>query len=298
MLTMVWCGRASLGAALVFGAIYLGACDQLGGSKDGAASSKRDEPKPGTASGTPAPSGDVSAASAPPTPAPLPAGRSTAPTLDEWNTQVKEVTVKGSSALNCETKIVREWFRVSCRGKNDSGGTPTTVSVTRGGRNEVMTYAAGGVTSMVMPFIEGTNVEAVFSWTDKSHKLLVQWPRGAPKPGMVGVFEGAASPLDGTAPNPALAKKLCDCHKKVVGAANCDDMMSWPDPDCDRTYGADCGMLLACSRGEPGAFPRCLPGFKNGGVIGRCLKDCSGGAACPAGQSCMTDWGGVCMSND
>ena len=67
----------------------------------------------------------------------------------------KEVTVKGSSALNCETKIVREYLRVSCRGKNDSGGTPTAVKVTRGGRGEVFTFASPGVTSLIVPFVSG-----------------------------------------------------------------------------------------------------------------------------------------------
>ena len=66
----------------------------------------------------------------------------------------------------------------------------------RGGRGEAYTFASGGVTSLVAPFVEGTDLEAEFSWTDKSHKLVVKWPRGAPRPQVVGVFEGARSPLD------------------------------------------------------------------------------------------------------
>src|SRR4051812_37398799 len=79
-------------------------------------------------------------------PAPPP-GRTLMPTFDEWSSQRKEVTVKGSSALGCETKMVREYLRVSCRGKNDSGGTPTTVKVTKGGRGEALTFATAGVTA-------------------------------------------------------------------------------------------------------------------------------------------------------
>jgi hypothetical protein len=133
-------------------------------------------------------------AAAPEAPTP-PTGRSKPPTLNEWAAMTREVTVKGSSALGCETKIVREWLRVSCRGKNDTGGTPTKLRVVRGGNNEAMTFASGGVTSLVVPFVEGTDLAVSFSWTDKSHRLTIRWPRGAPQPPAVGVFEGAASPL-------------------------------------------------------------------------------------------------------
>ena len=71
-------------------------------------------------------------------------GRSPVPTVAEWNAQTKEVTVKGSSALRCETKTVREWLRVSCRDKNDTGGTPTAVRITQGAGPGVFTLTAGG----------------------------------------------------------------------------------------------------------------------------------------------------------
>jgi hypothetical protein len=112
---------------------------------------------------------------------------------------------------------------------------------------------------------------------------------------IVGVFEGAASPLDGTAPGDAA--KLCECHKKTFKSATCDDLIGGPDADCDRTYGHDCGQLLACSRGEPGMYPRCLPGFANAGPIARCYKQCGPGKeACPTGHVCNTDLGApLCM---
>lgn len=111
------------------------------------------------------------------------------PTVEEWNAQTKEVTVRGSSALNCETKMVRTWLRISCRGKNDTGGEPTTVQVTKGGGDgKTFTFASAGVTSLVLPFVEGVDVEAVFGFTDKKMKLHVFWPRGAPEPPPKGVF--------------------------------------------------------------------------------------------------------------
>src|SRR5262245_42517093 len=103
----------------------------------------------------------------------IPAGaQSPVPSLEEWN-RVGEVTVKGSSALKCETKMVRDWFRVSCRGKNDTGGVPMTVSIVAGRVPGAYEYAVGGVTSLVTPFVAGTHTEAIFSWTDKSHRLVL-----------------------------------------------------------------------------------------------------------------------------
>lgn len=285
---------------LLGGSLLASGCDQLGalGAKSDAKPDKSEDEKKDKEE-TKKDEAATERAAAPASAKPiLPPGRSTVPTLDEWNAIQKEVTVKGSSALNCETKMVREWLRISCRGHNDTGGTPTGLRVTRGGRGEEFTFASGGVTSLVMPFVDGTNFEAVFSWTDKSHKLVASWPHGAPKPVVIATFEGAASPLDGTAGNQALADKLCACHKKVRKEPTCDGMLGMPDADCDRTYGSDCAMLLACSFGEPGAWPTCRAGFKNGGVIGRCMRDCSGGKSCPAGTTCQKDWGEVCMPDN
>lgn len=239
----------------------------------------------------------ATAIAAPATPAPLPAGRSTPPTLAEWNTQQKEVTVKGSSALNCETKVVREYLRVSCRGKNDSGGTPTGIVIKKGGHGEAFTYTGGGIASLVVPFVEGTNFAADFSWSDKSHTLTVSWPRGNKRPEVVGVFEGAKSPLD-VHHEAQLEEKLCACHKKVTQQSTCDNMVSGVNLDCERTYGNDCEKLLECSRGEPSTPPKCQAGYINA-WMGFCQKLCGDGKpACAADHSCEDiGTGKICVPN-
>ena len=247
-----------------------------------AAGCSRDKPPVAHETAKPAPTETPPAAAA----KPLPPGRTPVPSLSEY-AAAREVTVKGSSALKCETKMVREWLRLTCRGKNDTGGTPTTVVITRGGRGETITFAAGGVTSVITPVLEGTDFEARFSWTDKSHALVVRWGRGKPKPIIVGEFLGAASPLDGTAPS-AL---ICDCHKKVTGATDCADA-PMAQPDCERTYDGECSKILACARGEPGVWPRCAGSKRNAGVTGWCAPICGPGkTACAAGTDCTHDWG-------
>ena len=223
---------------------------------------------------------------------PLPPGRSPVPSLSEY-AAAREVTVKGSSALACETKMVREWLRVTCRGKNDTGGTPTTVAVVRGGRGETISYAASGVTSIMTPVLEGADFEARFSWTDKSHPLVVKWRRGAPKPIVVGEFLGAASPLDRTAPSAV----ICDCHRKITGASDCSEA-PMAQPDCERTHVGQCDKLLGCARGEPMFAPTCPSGQRNAGATGWCARICGPGKApCGQGTECTSDWGEppVCM---
>ncbi|MBK9258392.1 MAG: hypothetical protein IPM54_00985 [Polyangiaceae bacterium] len=282
---------------LLLAIVALGACNK----PDADQSKPAAKPAPETTASAAKPLATETAPTpaAPPPPTSLPArpGRSLAPTLAEWNAQQKEVTVKGSSALNCETKIVREYLRVSCRGKNDSGGTPTSIVIQKGGHGEAITYVGPGITSLVVPFVEGIDFAADFSWTDKSHKLVVSWPRGNKQPAVVGVFEGAKSPIDGTS-DAALAEKLCNCHRKVTKENSCESMIGGPNVDCDRTYGNDCETLLECSRGEPGAWPRCQPGWVNAG-IGFCFQQCGDGkAACPANHTCEDIGNGnVCVAN-
>jgi hypothetical protein len=210
-------------------------------------------------------------------------GRSAVPQLNEW-AAVKEVTVKGSSSLGCETKMVREWLRVSCRGKNSTGGAPTTVVVHKGRRSDTFTYASAGVTSLVVPFEEGADIEATFSWTDVSHKLVARWPRGSAKPVVIGTFEGASSPLDNKAciecyeeadevaaraqgkvcctPPPCQSAAHCAGKKCCVGPlggmcmSNCDMVNTTPtcatDAECPTAY----GIKLVC-RAHPSGVKNC-----------------------------------------
>ena len=274
--------RAMAATMLLGGGLLVWGCGNKGGDGVEAKPASTQAPAATTTAAAAATTA-APAAEAPPTKAtPLPEGRSGPPTLEEWNTIKKEVTVKGSSALKCETKIVREYLRVSCRGKVPEG-TPTGIKLIKGGR-EALVFASGGIASLVLPYVEGTDFEAAFSWTQKSHKLSVKWPKGSKQPVIVGTFEGAASPLDGTAQGDN--DKLCACHKKVTNATTCEDVYGGADADCDRTYGDNCPKLLACSRHDGTARPQCLPGFVQlFGLI--CRKECGQGKpACPAGQVC------------
>jgi hypothetical protein len=121
------------------------------------------------------------------------------PTSDEWQS-AKEVRVSGSTALGCETKRVREWIGVFCSKPNDSNGTPTEVKLQKAEilhvgapveliRREVQISSTPGKTSLVTRYVEGTDVEADFSWTDKQKHLSLWWPAGKAEPAFQGAFK-------------------------------------------------------------------------------------------------------------
>ena len=236
-----------IGAPLLLFACKLGSL--FGGSDEG-----------GSSTGAPSPPSTGGAT----LPGAAAGGRSAVPSVGEWGS-APEVTVRGSSALGCSTKVLREWFRVSCSGTNDSGGKPTTVAVTRGGNAERYTFAQNNVTSLVTPFVEGSDFEALFSWTDKSAKLVVKWPRGAPRPGTVGVFEGAGAAPAKPAGQACRAHTDCGAGKKCcaspVGATcapSCDPNNA--PPVC--TADAECAGLMAIPlkcKPHPSGVKACLP---------------------------------------
>ncbi len=115
-------------------------------------------------------------------PAEIPATRSPVPTVAEWAAVTREISVRRSSPLGCETKMLREWLRVSCRGKNDVGGTPLAVKALGGCTSDTYTFGSGGITSLVTPILRGRSCDASFSWSHGGALLNIKWPSGAPRP--------------------------------------------------------------------------------------------------------------------
>jgi len=112
------------------------------------------------------------------------------PSTEEWTAQTKEVVVHGSTARGCETKMVRGWLRVSCRGEPKGYGKPASVSIARGGNSaRHFEFANAAVTSLVVRFEPGVDMDVDFGWTRKRSRLHVFWPRSSPEPAYKGKFE-------------------------------------------------------------------------------------------------------------
>ena len=120
-----------------------------------------------------------------------------APPPAEAFERVAEVTVKGSTALNCETKVANKWLRVRCHSANDSGGAPTAVTIESSSHpGDAKAVTTGSETALITPFVPGSRTVATFVWSDKSHTLVLSWPAGRKTiPRVVGAFKGASSPL-------------------------------------------------------------------------------------------------------
>ncbi len=108
----------------------------------------------------------------------IPTDRSPLPKTADWD-GANALTVPGTSTLGCEVKLSKEWIRVSCRGANDSGGTPSAVEA-QGCGNDAYTFAnpRTKVASVVMPVVKGRKCQAVFSWTDKKKTFVLDWSTG------------------------------------------------------------------------------------------------------------------------
>lgn len=297
--------RNLVGFIGIVGLLVVGCANKAEDTK--ADSSAPAAPKSAVAPGTTAPATAIGAntaapatAAAPVAPTSLPPGRTALPTVEEWKAMTKEVTVKGSSALGCETKMIREYLRISCRGKNDTGGTPKHVTLQKGMVENHM-YVDHGIVSLVVPYVEGINVRFVFTWSDTAHPLELKWPRGAPKPIVLGVFEGAKSPLDGT----AIDKELVGRCKKELSDRYGDlsDDGLWEllslNKNCLATYRTDCKKLDECTMGEPSAPARCPSNTKQ--ILSNvCIPRCDANRRCSNGATCSDDGEGnfLCFEAD
>jgi hypothetical protein len=106
------------------------------------------------------------------------------PSVKEWQTDAKIFMVKHSSGLFCETSALREWIRVSCRGKPGAPNQPTGLKVAKApkkGQHYELTRE--GVTSLVFQPRKGQTSEYTFEWSNwGTRTLTVTFPDSAEKP--------------------------------------------------------------------------------------------------------------------
>lgn len=112
----------------------------------------------------------------------IPSPGSGVPTLAEWSAVPRQVPVRGSSRLNCETKMVREWLRVTCL--KNAKGNPVEVYDESGQR--AFTFTGYGKNSVVLRVIHGEVYKTRYVW-DKDGKrsgaqLVVSWPADVARP--------------------------------------------------------------------------------------------------------------------
>lgn len=112
----------------------------------------------------------------------IPPPGSSVPTLAEWSAARREVTVRGSDRLNCETKMVREWLRVTCL--ENSKGVPVEVYDETGHR--AFTFTGNGRNSVVVRVIRDEIYKTRYVWDMNGHRsgaqLVISWLPGMARP--------------------------------------------------------------------------------------------------------------------
>ena len=137
-----------------------------------------------TPTAPPAPAEPAAPATGPESKTGMPSGgTSKPPTVAEWGA-VGEITVRHSTPLACETKLVREWLRVSCRTPDSSANQIQGVKLTRGADSGgIPPFVKKGVASIVTRVKPGIDADWTFDWSQWGRRVLtVKWPNGAPAP--------------------------------------------------------------------------------------------------------------------
>lgn len=102
------------------------------------------------------------------------------------------VNIERGLANNCTSKMTRGWMRIACSATNSSGGKPKKIELVKGAKPEdARIETPDGAMNLTVKVGAGTDLEALFTWSDKSHKLIVQWPEGESRPAVLGRFEDA-----------------------------------------------------------------------------------------------------------
>ena len=186
------------------------------------------------------------------TPTPIP--------TDAEYAAVREVTVRHSSSLGCETKQVREWLRVLCTSRNPGdtasvGGLSAEVAAgSRPGGARVFNFK--NPFGAYLPVVPGASHRAWFDGDWGTRYLTVSWPVGAPAPTMA--FDQPADPATCRAPSDCPGQVCCSVSGGTSFCAQACDLglqaqVCVTDADCLPAF----GNATRCIGVHAGGFRTC-----------------------------------------
>jgi hypothetical protein len=155
--------------------------------------------------------------------APPSVARSPIPAPQEFDSQ-REVTVRHSSSLQCETKMVREWLRVRCPYTQETasvgGGDVKINQSTHKGELRV-THFARPMEALV-PVVPGCSHSISFNGDWGYRWLTVNWPAGASHALMY--FDQPATPASCRVPSDCTTNVCCylPLDRKGFCSTSCD----------------------------------------------------------------------------
>jgi hypothetical protein len=99
-----------------------------------------------------------------------------APALKDW-AAAKEVGVKGSSALGCETRMSGDWFRMVCRSNSNTGKATSGAAVPALDAKDGYVVSGSGATVVVARFVKGSEIAVDLGWEKTFGRMTILWPK-------------------------------------------------------------------------------------------------------------------------
>lgn len=253
-------------------------------------------------------------------------GRTVIPSADRW-AQTQEAIVRGSSRARCETVVIDEWLRITC--KREAGLVPSGVEMLAGGAPDTIRLETRDATTLITPLTPGVDVRARFHWTWHHQDLEVTWDGDAPQMRLT----DRATPGRAQRDDPVL-DHLCSCQSKAKRERTCETVVEGEVADdrtiissfmgdepgsawayvergscedtcryvlgeasqaCDDRYNDDCEGLLRCVAGEPGYAVDCPDGQARLAGSRQCRDLCDADHPCEDGTCVPYQGAGVCV---
>ena len=251
---------------------------------------------------------------------PLPAGRTRAPTAEEWQKGLHVGFYLPAlfdrtyyqPPLDCAIRTVREWVRFVCKKDpavadpyhaGSPGPRPVSLTAVRASRDSMTMTTESYVSATIA--MDGDPAVLAIAWETGNGEITVARKGDAITLGWARKDHLAVWDFDQPAASAQTkkteitvtpgAKETCACHEAVTKTSACEVFPGAPDADCVRTYGSDCRKLLQCEAGDPFVAPMCLPGWRHAGAMEHCFQTCSPAAPCKVGTCTETQGVSLCL---
>ncbi|MBK8257830.1 MAG: hypothetical protein IPK82_34830 [Polyangiaceae bacterium] len=99
-----------------------------------------------------------------------------APALKDW-AAAKEVGVKGSSAVGCETRLSGDWFRMVCRQSSGTGKAVSGAAISGFDPKKGYVVSGKGATVVVTQFVKGSDIAVDLAWEKTFGRVNLLWPK-------------------------------------------------------------------------------------------------------------------------
>lgn len=99
-----------------------------------------------------------------------------APAAKDWAT-AREVGVKGSTALGCETRQSGDWFRMVCRSNDRTGKAKSATAIHGFEPAKGYLVTGNGAIVVLTRYVKGSDIAVDLAWEQTFARLNLRWPK-------------------------------------------------------------------------------------------------------------------------